>query len=274
MLRRRVDDASASFEQNPNRREKVRSRDGFFEDDVTACVERALRVRRRIAGHGDDDDVAGRGVGSNVSAQVQTIHHRHREIGHDDVWCTAAHSVQRRAPVLGRGDFHAGSMQESRMDQSDSGYIVNNENPRRSVTLHRSRGLSHHRRLAARRRRRCSVLNTWHTKRGAVGDSTFPRNRVMLAWRALFNKVQIVGVPSLYSATTAPLSGLAEIAQTLMTQQGERCPVRTHCARNLKSTESLSRNNASRFSASGVSWKCSSDARPTCRRLSISSTPH
>ena len=120
MLRRRVDDASASFEQNPNRREKVRSRDGFFEDDVTACVERALSVRRRIAGHGDDDDVAGRGVGSNVSAQVQTIHHRHREIGHDDVWCTAAHSVQRRAPVLGRGDFHAGSMQESRMDQSDS----------------------------------------------------------------------------------------------------------------------------------------------------------
>jgi hypothetical protein len=133
------------MEQPPNRCQQKRPGAGFPEDGVAARVERGLGLIRRVARHDHHDDVPSRGVRSKFSAEIQTIHDGHIDVGHNDIWGGVAYSVQRLDPVIGCEDFHAGAMQKAPVDLPDVGSVIDDEDPwsHARPTVHRPRGSSH-----------------------------------------------------------------------------------------------------------------------------------
>ena len=93
------------------------------------------------------------------------------------------------------------------------------------------------------------------------------------ARRGLFKRAQLAGLRASYSANHIP-EWSSRSRSSPHEVRGAACPVRAHFARSLKNIDSSSRNNESKSNANGVRWKCSSAARPTYRRRSMSSPPH
>lgn len=119
----------APLEQLPNRGQKKRLGARLPQDGVAARVEGGLGLIRRATRHHHDDDVACRGIRTESPAEIQSIHDRHLEVGHDNVRESVTRCIKRHDSVLGRRDLHAGSIEKGRMDLSDVRNIVDNENP-------------------------------------------------------------------------------------------------------------------------------------------------
>jgi hypothetical protein len=127
-------DASVSIttlEQLANGGQQKRAGARLPEDGVAASVEGGLGLIRRPTRHHNHDDVARRGVRTELAAEIQPIHDGHLEVGNDDVRESVSRRIKRHDSVLGRRDLHSGSIQKGRMDLSDVLNVVHNEDPMR-----------------------------------------------------------------------------------------------------------------------------------------------
>jgi hypothetical protein len=124
-------DLAWPFEQAPNRRQQKRPTAGLRENDIAARVERGrLDPIRRIARYNHDTDVVCRRLGAQSAAEIQAVHDRHLNVGHDDLRNCAAHLIQRQPSVPGRRDIQSTTAQETRMQIADIGYVVDDKNSR------------------------------------------------------------------------------------------------------------------------------------------------